>query len=184
MIFCKVLNLPLYLHIIIIGTLLPMMTALPLIAEQAPNPKNAGTNSDKIHVTSDKLISHGKSGYFEFIGNVRAEQKDTVITTDTLRVHYKKQSENKNNPLGSIDAISKLEAIGNVKINVENGVAETDKAVYLIDKKVLVLTGPNSKFTSGNNTISGSKMTLHMDDERISVEGGQQKRVEAVYYPD
>ena len=43
---------------------------------------------DKIYITSDLLVSDANSQTAEFIGNVRAVQADTTMTTDRLKVFY------------------------------------------------------------------------------------------------
>jgi LmbE family N-acetylglucosaminyl deacetylase len=78
-------------------------------------------------------------------------------------------------------AIEKLEASGNVKITFDDKVAVAQKAVYQTEKRVLVLSGPNSKVTSGKDSISGEIITYYRADERIKVESGPNKRVEAVF---
>ena len=50
-----------------------------------------------IHITSDRLISNNKAGYAEFIGHVKAIQGDTVITSDKLKIFFKKNTKNKFN---------------------------------------------------------------------------------------
>jgi len=44
------------------------------------------------------------------------------------------------------------------------------------------LSGNNSKIVSGNNSISGEKITLYRTTGRINVESSGGKRVEAVFY--
>jgi lipopolysaccharide export system protein LptA len=139
--------------------------------------------NEKIHITADKLISDNEAKYAEFIGNVRATQRDTVITADRLKIFYKKDLDNKKNPPVGDESIKKIVANGNVQIKFDNRVAVTQQAVYITETRVLVLSGADSKIISGNDSISGEKITIYRTDGRIKVESGKGERVEAVFYP-
>jgi lipopolysaccharide export system protein LptA len=149
-------------------------------------PRDADTSNlakdQKIHITADKLISDNDANYAEFIGNVRATQEDTVITADRLKIFFKKSAGNKETPAVGEESITKIVVNGNVKINFDNRVAVTREAVYNMETRVLVLSGNNSRITSGKNSISGEKITLYRTTGRINVESGAEKRVEAVLY--
>ena len=109
--------------------------------------------NEKIHITADKLISDNEAKYAEFIGNVRAAQRDTVITSDHLKIFFKRDIDNKKNPLASDESIKKIVANGNVQIKFDNRVAVTQQAVYITETRVLVLSGADSKVISGNDYI-------------------------------
>ena len=136
----------------------------------------------KIHITADKLISDSNADYAEFIGNVRATQEDTVITADKLKIFFKKIPHDKKKPAVGEEAINEIVASGNVKIKFDNRVAVTRQAVYNTETGVLVLSGNNSRIVSGNNSISGEKITIYRTTGRINVESSDEKRVEAVFY--
>ncbi len=147
-----------------------------------PDTKDHNKNNNKIYITADKLISDNKAGYAEFIGNVRANQEETVITADRLKIFYKKHLADKNKPVIGQESIHQIIANGNVKIKFDNRVAESQQAVYNTETNVLVLSGADSKIISGNDIITGEKITFYRTDGRIAVEGGRQERVEAVFY--
>ncbi len=146
-----------------------------------PKKKSPGGNG-AIHITSDKLISDNKAGFAEFIGNVKATQDDTVITSDRLKIYYKKNIANKEPLSVSEESIHKIVAKGNVEIKFDNRVATAQEAVYNTETMVLVLSGNNSKIIGENDSISGEKITFYRIDGRINVESGNKKRVEAVFY--
>ena len=153
-------------------------------AEDKPNFTDTHKNkkNEKIHITADKLISDHEAKYAEFIGNVKATQRDTVITADKLKIFFKRGMDNKKNPLAGDESIKKIVANGNVQIKFDNRVAVTQQAVYITETRVLVLSGADSKVISGNNSISGEKITVYRTDGRIQVESGKGERVEAVLY--
>ena len=136
----------------------------------------------KIYITADKLIADSEAKCAEFIGNVRAVQEDTVITADRLKIFYKKVEDNNKNLTSDEGSIEKIISSGNVKINFDDKVAVAEHAVYTSETGVLVLTGPNSKVTSGTNFVSGEKITIYRAEDRMTVESGNEKRVEAVFY--
>jgi lipopolysaccharide export system protein LptA len=139
------------------------------------------TGEKKIHITADRLIAEGNSNNAEFIGNVRAVQETTIITSEKLKIFYKKDSSGiKDNSKGD-ESIKEIIATGNVKILFDDKIAETEQAVYTAETRVLELNGPDSKITSGKNTISGSKIIFSRDDGRVKVEGSGNKRVEAFF---
>lgn len=146
-----------------------------------PKIKSAGGNG-AIHITSDSMVSDNKAGYAEFIGNVKATQDDTVITSDRLNIFFKKNIANKGPLSVSEESIHKIVAKGNVEIKFDNRVATAQEAVYNTETMVLVLSGNNSKIISENDSISGDKITFYRIDGRINVESGNKKRVEAVFY--
>jgi lipopolysaccharide export system protein LptA len=149
--------------------------------ERNPKQKSPGKN-EAIHITSDRLAADNKAGYAEFIGNVKATQGDTVITSDKLKIFYKKNIANKGPLSVNEESIHKIVADGNVEIKFDNRVATAHQAVYNTETMVLVLSGNNSKIISDKDSISGEKITFYRTDGRINVESGNKKRVEAVFY--
>jgi len=143
-----------------------------------------GNNSKnkKIHVASEKMFADNEALNVEFIGNVIATRGDEVITTDSLKIFYKKSlGGDKKIGVGE-EAIKKIIAKGNVIIRFDDKIAVTEQAEYTAESGVLVLTGPNSKVTSGNSFVCGNKITVYRVDDRMTVEGNGEKRVEAVFY--
>lgn len=137
---------------------------------------------EKIHIIADKLVSDSEVNSFEFIGNVKATQGDTVITADRLKVFYTKDMNNEKNELAGKQSIEKIIARGNVTIQFDDKVAKTQQATYTTETGILVLLGPDSKIIRGKDSISGEKITFYRTDERIKVESGSENRVEAVFF--
>ena len=165
--------------------LVPGPVALSLgYAEEKPGDTepNNRAKDHKISITANKLISDNDVDYAEFIGDVRATQEDTVITADRLKIFYKATAGQKGTPAIGKESITKIVADGNVKIYFNNKVAVTSKAVYNTQTRTLVLSGNGSKIVSGDNSISGEKITIDRVTGRINVESGDKKRVEAVLY--
>jgi lipopolysaccharide export system protein LptA len=135
-----------------------------------------------IRVTADSLITDSKNKTAEFVGHVLAIQGDTTITADKLKVYYTEGIQS--GTLSGMNTIVRIIAQGSVKIVLEDKVAHTEHAEYIADKKVVILTGPESKIIDGNNSISGQKITLYRDDRRIHVSGTQKAPAEAFFYSE
>jgi lipopolysaccharide export system protein LptA len=151
-------------------------------AQKGGSNNEFGLGSGEIKITADNLIANSKENSAEFSGNVKAVQKDTVITSDRLKIFFKSGTDNnKENP--DPDALQKIVITGNVEIKFDKRVAVTQEAVYITQGKRLVLKGPNTKITSGKDTITGEKITLFRDTGRVQVEGSRANRVEAIIYP-
>ena len=128
------------------------------------------------------MISESEADYIEFIGNVRATQEANVVTGDSLKVFLKGGMDKNNDLFAGDESIKKIIAKGNVKIIFEDKIATAQQATYTTDSKILVLSGPDAKIISGKDSISGEKITFYRADERVIVESGKEKQVEAVLF--
>ena len=149
-------------------------------ADEATTVQSIEQNNDKVHITADKLVAGGKEGVAEFSGNVKVTQGATLITSDSLKIFYNKDTKH---AASEKESITKLIVTGNVKIIMDDRIATTRQAEYIIKDKVLILTGAGSKITSGNDSVSGSRIILYRGEGRVVVEGGLKGRVEAVFNP-
>jgi lipopolysaccharide export system protein LptA len=131
------------------------------------NPLFAGTEFSKktpLNITSDSMFAKKSGLTIEFKGHVVATKDDAVIHADSLILFFKK-IDNKNK-------IDKIISTGNVKYFSNERTAYADKAVYTYADEVLVLTGKNPKVITGDNSVTGKKITIFQKDGRISVMGG------------
>lgn len=152
------------------------------LAQDAPAGKPLPEKQNPIRITADSLITDSQNRTAEFVGHVLATQGDTTITSDRLKVYYKKGIQS--GPNSGMNAIVRMVAQGMVKIVLGDTVAHTEHAEYIADERIVVLSGPNSRIVDGNNSISGQKITLYRDDRRIHVAGTQKEPVEAFFYSD
>ncbi len=148
----------------------------------------ATDSNEPVRISADTLTVHDNDRQAEFTGSVKASQGNNVIRSDKLKIYYKSGFGGEEKKPAGEETIEKLVASGNVRIRFDENIAVSEDAVYVTETRVLVLTGENSKITKGNDSISGSKITLYRDDGRITIEGGEKKdgqkgRVEAVFYP-
>ncbi|MDP2644756.1 MAG: LptA/OstA family protein [Desulfobacterales bacterium] len=165
--------------------LIPALYLVLCIAgAQAQNPVGISREfeTEKIQISADNLITTHAMHIAEFSGNVRATMGTTVIVADRLKIFYAAKPENTGKSAPIKESIKKITADGNVKINFDDKVAVANHAEYITEGATLVLSGADSKITSGSDSISGAKITYHKTDGRIRVEGDKNKRVEAVFF--
>lgn len=140
--------------------------------------------TERVHITADKLVAESAARSAEFTGNVRAVQGTTVITADRLKIFYKETPTpgSENSPEAETGAVEKIHCSGKVVIHFDDKVAVSQDAVYTADDGILVLTGAGTKVTSQNNSVVGEKITVFRNEDRMLVQGGGQQRVEAVFF--
>ncbi len=165
----------------VLFTIYAVFFAWTVFAQEQPLKKN--NKNDKIHITSDKLITDNKAMYADFLGNVKAVQGTSVITSDQLRIYYNKSSDDTKNEALDKESIKKIAASGNVTIKMDDKIAKSEKAVYITETETLILTGSGSNILSGKNIVSGDKITLYRSEDRMTVESIADKRVEAIVFP-
>lgn len=130
---------------------------------------DAETQNQKIDISADSLMIDNTKKYAEFTGNVKARQGATTIESDRLLIFYREKSDN--GTAAEEDMIEKVVAEGNVVVKFEGNVAETRKAEYTTADKKLVLSGPGSKITGKQGSISGSKIIINRENGHTKVEG-------------
>ena len=112
-----------------------------------------------IKITSERLIANKKDGLVTFKGNVVARHRDGTIISDFLKVYYDGK-----------DAVEKIVASGNVKINQQDRVGVCKKAVFYPDTKKIVMTGAPRVWKDGD-VVTGKVITIFGDSDRMDVEG-------------
>lgn len=161
--------------------LLLVLPALPAAGTDPDSRIQPEGPDQKIRITADRLIANTKTGSAEFIGNVRATQGSTVITSDRLEVLYD-QAGQSGTAAESAAAIKSIVATGHVVIHFDDKIATTAKAVYRSRTGIFILTGKDTRVTSGENAITGDKITVDRKSDRMTVESGVASRVNAVVF--
>jgi lipopolysaccharide export system protein LptA len=70
-----------------------------------------------------------------------------------------------------------------VEILFSDMTAAADRAEYFSAKETLVLSGDKASVRRTEAVVTGSKITVLRGQERVRVEGSEQKQMEAVFYP-
>ena len=145
-------------------------------------PEATGTDgqNSNIHIWADKLVSQREVNYIHFMGNVRVDMNQTQIKASDLKVFYEQLPSSGDSVTN--DNIKKIVASGNVTIDFDNRSAKCDEAVYRTDTQTLVLTGEAVEVKSGNNSITGNKITFNQATGQIIVDGTPGQRVNAIIH--
>ena len=163
-------------------TVIIMLLSAFVFADDQPGEKDENQIGEQIQVVADKLITNNAEKYAEFVGDVQASQGTFTITSEHLRIYYQDNPGNLKSQTGGQGLIKRIVASGHVKISSDKYKAEAERVEYDLDSAVLVLEGENSTIKSGNNLITGSKITVHRQDGQILVERSAEKRVKARFY--
>jgi lipopolysaccharide export system protein LptA len=155
---------------------------VPASAENKSSGQASADTSQPIEITADRLVSNADEKYAEFIGKVKATQGSSQMTADNLRIYYEGNLVNPKEESSDQEMIKKIVAKGNVDIITDQYVAKADQVDYDVVTKILVLSGKDANVKSGQNSITGSKITFYQADGRIKVEGSTDQRVNAVFY--
>ena len=136
-----------------------LMLLAPLaVAAQGMADVASGLRTDPdspIEIEADQLDIYDKKKLAIFKGNVVANQGDTVLNTATLTIHYS------GGGVGTAQSITRLEAIGGVKLTQKDQKATGSTAYVDMVKEVITLNG-NVVLTQGANVLRGSKLTIDM----------------------
>jgi lipopolysaccharide export system protein LptA len=104
-------------------------------------------------------------------GNARAARGELSVTADVLTARYREGAD------GKIDIFS-IEADGNVRLASTDSVVTGERAVYDIDKAVLLVTGDNLKAVTEKATVTARDSLEYWDTERVIVARGDAVAVE------
>ncbi len=167
------------------GILLGMMAGgfslLPAPAFGEADDAGINGNFKGIRISTDQAVIDGKGRQTEFKGHVKVTVDDTKIEADWLSITYPPGLDRNKTASFTEESIEQITAKGNVKIMFEDKTAVTDQAVYTPQNKTLILTGGNSRITSGKYFIAGDKIILDRINQTFTVESTGNKQVEAVF---
>ncbi|HXW84002.1 MAG TPA: LptA/OstA family protein [Candidatus Binataceae bacterium] len=131
------------------------------LASKGPTEGAFGFSSSNgpIHVKGDTMEFDDKNKFAVFSGHVHANQAGGELTSDTLRVMF---GEN-------LHDVTELFADGNVRISQGENYETSDHARLNQTKRIVVLTG-SPVVHSGEDQITGSKITVYLDTGKSVVE--------------
>jgi len=124
-------------------------------------------NKGPIDIRSDALDLDYKGNVVTFRGHVHALQGDAVLTSDTLQVSYGKD----------FHEVKEMVANSNVRMSQGARWATGDHAVLDQARHIVILTG-SPVVHDGNDQVTGSKITVHLDTGKSEVEGAR-----AMFFP-
>jgi lipopolysaccharide export system protein LptA len=129
------------------------------------------------------MKAHQDESMVEFIGNVRADQDNTVLLADSIKI-FLHPTQPDSPEKGNAGRIKQIVAATNVEYTAGDRKAFADKAVYTAEEDILVLTGKEARLLTGTSWVSGTKITLFRKQDRVLVESDGKTRVQALFNPE
>ena len=158
----------------------PSRPRAPRPAATAPAPASPGTDGatqDRrnlpVTVDADQLENLQKEGVVVFSGNVVASQDSSTQYADRMEVYLDDKR----------DRIVRTVSTGNVRVVTKDCRTGTAKRAEYYDAEQRVVLIGNARVWRDDNVVTGERITIFLAEDRSVVEGGQQERVKAVFYP-
>lgn len=124
------------------------------------------TSNLPIEVQADNGIEWQQDGQvFLARGNAQATRGDVSVHADLLRAYYRKDAEGRSE-------ISRLDALGNVRIKSKDETAYGDSGVYDIDASILVLSGKKVRLETDEDEITADQQLEYYDVKQMAVARG------------
>jgi lipopolysaccharide export system protein LptA len=122
-----------------------------------------GTNNQPIEITADNGIEWQRDNQLMIAsGKARATRGKTSVEADTLQAFYNKDKTGTSN-------LSRIKAIGRVKITSPTQKLTGEVGVYDLTKGVLVITGKKVSLVSGKNIITANKQLEYYEKKAMAV---------------
>ncbi len=149
---------------------------------------NNQQSAEATEITAGEMTFLRRENKIEFLQDVYLKRPDMELWSDKLFVFLDPEVElagEDEQEGGVADAreFKRLEAQGQVRIEMENRQATSHWAVYERDQEVLVLQG-DVEISEGPNIIQGETVTIYLQEERSEVSAKDEERVRAVFFPE
>jgi lipopolysaccharide export system protein LptA len=142
-----------------------------------PRPDGPAVSQDgrnaPVTVDADQLENLQKEGLVVFTGNVVASQNSSTQYADRMEVYLDDKQ----------DRIVRTVSTGNVRIITRDCRTGTARRAEYYDAEQRVVLIGNARVWRDDNVVTGERITIYLAEDRSVVEGGQQERVKAVFYP-
>jgi lipopolysaccharide export system protein LptA len=149
-----------------------LAVASPAIAQPARG-RVADDKNQPVTVDADKMERFGKESLVVFTGNVVARQNNSVHYADRMEIYLDEKG----------DRIVRAVSTGTVKIVTRDCRTGTARRAEYHDAEQRVVLSGNARVWQDDNVVSGDTITMFLSQDRSVVQGGQQERVKAVFYP-
>lgn len=155
-------------------------------AEKQDKPKPAmtdkiGKSESPIHITADRMEARQQERLVIFEGHVVVTQDDVTLTGNRLKV-IGLPDDNKSKTSEISEKIDYIEIEGDVKVIQKDRTATADKGIYYQKDQKIILRG-RPVVTRGNDRITGSVITVYLQQGKSIVEGGKEAPVQAILSP-
>jgi lipopolysaccharide export system protein LptA len=155
--------------------------AAPCALAQTPAPAaEPALNAQNTIVTADRLEmkNTGVESHLVFIGNVQLVGTNLTVTCDRVEIYAEQipdvRDPEKKATIGKIGALTKILALGHVKVSQEGRTATAGRAeVMPIEDKIVLSEEPVVTDTETQVTVSGTRMTFFRGDRYGQIENPQ-----------
>jgi len=164
---------------------LPAVIAVAVMILAPAASAQQGTAHDTalpIEIAADALEVQQEKQIAVFSGNVDAQQGNIKLRADRIWVHYQGDADV---DADAAQAISKIDAEGQVFFSSGAETAEGDQGTYDVDNGVITLTG-EVVLTQGNNVIKGNRVVFDLTTGQSTMDGdksGGDGRVRGLFVP-
>lgn len=126
-----------------------------------------------ITVDANHMESLKRQGLVIFTGNVVARQNNSTHYADRMEVYLDEKGER----------VLRSVSTGNVRIITKDCRTGTARRAEYDDAEQRVVLIGNAKVWEEDNVVTGERITIFLAEDRSIVQGGDQARVRAVFYP-
>lgn len=135
--------------------------------------------ADIIKVT----LEYDKAVFTELMGNATITQGAAIFSADYAKIIFAEDTRDTAQQFLNIEAIEAFTATGNVEIEIESGIATSEKAIYDSETNLFELSGP-AKYIRGKNAMTApAGIILDIEEGTIRSKGSQEKPVGGVIFP-
>jgi lipopolysaccharide export system protein LptA len=141
-------------------------------AAQSLGGVDLSSSDEPLEITADDGIEWRRDEkIYVARGNARAARGELSVSADVLTARYREGAD------GKIDVYS-IEADGNVRLASADATVTGARAVYDIDKAVLLVTGGDLKAVTEKATVTARDSLEYWDQERVIVARGDAVAIE------
>ncbi len=161
-------------------------TAGAWAAEKQDKPKSPmadkiGKSESPINITADRMEARQQERVILFEGHVVVTQDDVTLTGNRLKV-VGLPDDNKSKTSEISEKIDYIEIEGDVKVIQKDRTATAEKGIYYEKEQKIILRG-KPVVTRGKDTVTGSVITVYLQQGKSIVEGGKEMPVHATLTP-
>ena len=147
------------------------VTAIPDTSPWSQSLNFATSGDLPIEVFADNGIEWQQdSTVFIARGNARAVRAEVTVFANELRAYYRERAG------GSTD-IWRLDALGKVRIKTPESTTYGEKALYNVDKAVLVVSGGKVRLVTSTDTITAERQLEYWEQKQMAIARGNAQAV-------
>ena len=145
------------IFILAVAIFLAASAQAQLVGPPGPFQGFKSTDQEPIEIHADRMEADLTTGRLLFSGHVSAKQGKRVIYAESLQVSYTQDGK-----------ITVMEALGNVKVKMDDAFASADRLVLDNTQKVIRLLG-SPRVVQGKQIVIGEKITYEIGPEKLVV---------------